>query len=389
MNKSPGWVNTVYAAIFLDLLGFGMLIPDIQLRAAAMKAPGWLIGLMLASTFLVQVPLSPHWGSLSDRIGRKPVLLACTAFSAAGMLVYGFAAAIPMMIFSRVLSGFGGANVAIANALIADGTPTETRTVALGRVGAAVTLGLIGGPVVGGYVGDSLGSHWVGWLAGAGSALGFLLIWLFIPKQAPTKAAEPRGRTLFFEFGLLKEIPQVRRVALVASIAWFSLATLEGTFGRLLDQTMGFGKKQFGIVFGYESFVGFVVQAFLLAWIVTRVKDFKLLRIGYLLQGLGLAITPFAFLFPVPGLWMIVLLAISTIYALGAGVAGPTVNSIASNLTPPERQGELFGLLQGTRSIGFIVGPILGGALFDWWYAAPYMVAGLTCIAAALILRKG
>lgn len=364
-----------------------MLIPDIQLRADALKAPGWLIGLMLASTFIIQVPISPHWGKLSDRIGRKPVFLACTAFSAAGMLCYGLAGTIPLMILSRILSGFGGANVAVAQALVADGTPAEARTIAMGRIGAAVTVGLIGGPVAGGFIGEHLNSHWVGYLAGAGSTLGGLLVWFLVPKQTAEPPSTP-PRKLLFDFGLLRELPQVRSIAIVATIAWFSLATLEGTFGRLIKQTMGFGKGEFGIIFGYESLIAFFVQAFLLAWIIKRIKDFKLLRLGYLMQGLGLAITPFAFLFPFQSLWLVVLLLISTIYALGAGISGPTVNSLASNLTPDARQGELFGLLQGTRSVGFIVGPILGGILFDWYYAAPYILAGLTCVVAAMILRK-
>ncbi len=387
MTKLPRWLTVIYVAVFLDLVGFGMLIPDIQLRAEQLGAPGWLIGVMLASTFIIQVPISPHWGKLSDRIGRKPVLIACTAFSAAGMLCYGLAGTIPLMILSRVLSGFGGANVAVAQALVADGTSPEQRTVVMGRISAAITAGLVGGPVAGGFIGSYWNSHWVGYIAAAGSALGAILILLFVPQQKP-KPQEGTSRRLLFDFGLLRELPQVRQIAIVATIAWFSLALLEGTFGRLIKQTMGFGKFEFGIIFGYESLIGFLIQALFLTWIITRIRDFKLLRLGYLLQGLGLAATPFAYLVPVPGVWLLVLILISTVYALGAGVAGPTVNSLASNLTPDHRQGELFGLLQGTRSIGFILGPIIGGALFDWWFAAPYLVAGLTCLSAALILRR-
>lgn len=376
----------LYAAIFLDLFGFGMLIPDIQLRAQALGAPGWLIGAMLASTFIVQLFVSPQWGKVSDRVGRKPVLLICTAFSAAGMVVYGLAYAIPLLIASRIISGLGGANVAIAQALLADTTSEKDRTEAMGRIGAAISVGLIAGPVAGGFLGE-ISSAVVGFTAGASSALGLILILLLVPSPKPHDKAQT-GKRMIFDFSLLRDLPKVRQLTMIAVVAWFSLATLEGTFGRLIKQTLGFGKQEFGIVFGYESLLGFLVQAFVIGWIAKRAKEEPLLRLAYVLQGLGLGLTPFVYLFPVPAAWLAVLLACSTFYALGSGFANPTINSLCSKLTPADRQGELFGLMQGARSIGFVVGPIVGGALFDYWFAAPYLLAGGTCLAAALMVRS-
>lgn len=375
----------LYAAIFLDLFGFGMIIPDIQLRAERLGAPGWLIGAMLASTFVVQLFASPLWGRWSDRIGRKPVLLLCSALSAIGLFIYGFASVIPLLILSRFISGLGGANVAVAQALLADSTAEDERTEAMGRIGAAISVGLIAGPVVGGFLAD-IGSFYVGLAAGASSSLGVLLI-LFLVKSAPPDRETDRPKKMLFDFSLLRDLPKVRALAIVAAVAWFSLATLEGTFGRLIKHTMGYGSDRFGIIFGYESLLGFLVQAFLIGWIARRSKDEPLLRFAYILQGLGLGLTPFAYKFPVPAAWMGVLLFCSTLYALGSGFANPTINSLCSKLTPAERQGELFGLMQGARSIGFVVGPVLGGALFDAWFAAPYLLAGLTCVCAAALVR--
>lgn len=373
----------LYIAIFLDLFGFGMIIPDIQLRAEKAGAPGWLIGAMLASTFVVQLFISPQWGKLSDRIGRKPVLLICTALSASGLFIYGWATVIPLLILSRIISGLGGANVSIAQALLADATSDTERTAAMGRIGAAISVGLIAGPVAGGLVGH-YNSLLVGIMAGSSSLLGLIIILVLVPAtQAHEKVP---GKRLLFDISLLRSFPNVRALVIVAAVAWFSLATLEGTFGRLIEHTLGFGKREFGIVFGYESLLGFLVQALLIAWIAKRIRDDKLLRIAYLLQGLGLGLTPFTYLFPAHSAWLVILLMCSTFYALGAGFANPTINSLCSKLTPSTRQGELFGLMQGARSIGFVVGPILGGALFDAWFAAPYLLAGLTCVGAALLV---
>ncbi len=374
----------LYAAIFLDLFGFGMILPDVQLRAEKMGAPGWLIGAILASTFLVQLLVSPRWGSLSDRVGRKPVILACTVLSATGMYLYGFAGAIPLLFLSRIVSGLGGANVAIAQALLADSTTEVDRSVAMGRIGAAISVGLVTGPSIGGFLGHQ-GSLLLGVVAGSCSALGVLLIAILVTGQKPREERPAKPKAIF-DLSLLTSLPRLRRLALVAAVAWFSLATLEGTFGRLIEHTLNYDQRQFGIVFGYESLLGFLVQAFLIGWIAKRVRDDMLLRSAYLLQGLGLALTPFTYLFPVPGAWMAVLLFWSTLYAVGSGLANPTINGLCSKITPDDRQGELFGLLQGARSVGFIFGPALGGALFDLWTAAPYLLAGLTCVAASAIV---
>jgi MFS family permease len=374
----------LYIAIFLDLFGFGMIFPDIQIRAERMGAPGWLIGAALASTFVVQFLVSPHWGRLSDRIGRKPVLLVCSGLSAAGLYLYGYADVIPMLILSRVISGLGGANVAIAQALLSDRTEPDSRTTVMGRIGAAISLGLIAGPVAGGFLGH-ISSQAVGIVAGTASALGFLIILGLVPGGIP-RVQDELERHPVFNFTLLRDLPRVKALAIVAAVAWFSLATLEGTFGRLIELTLDYDQRHFGIVFGYESLLGFLVQAFLIGWIARRAKDDRLLKLAYLLQGLGLGLMPFTYLFPLPGGWMSVLLIFSTFYAVGAGFANPTINSLCSKLTPEDRQGELFGLLQGARSIGFIAGPIIGGALFDLWFAAPYLLAGATCIAAAALV---
>ncbi len=372
----------VYAAVFLDLFGFGMLVADIQFLAERLGAPGWLIGLVLASTFIVQVPLSPYWGRLSDRIGRKPVFVACTLLSAFSMALYGVAGSVLMLITSRVVAGLGGANVAVAQALLADATPVEERSIAMGRIGAAVTLGLVGGPVVGGFIAPGFGSSVVGFVAAACSMLGALLALLFVPSVRPEAPAE----SLSVRIGLLKSLPRLRSLVVLAAVSWFALATLEGTFGRLIKHTLGFDQSHFGIVFGWESLLGFIVQGLLLVWFARRMGDRVLLRFAYVVQGVGLTMMPFVYLFPVQSAWLGALLVCGTLYALGSSLANPTINGLCSKATPAERQGELFGLLQGARSVGFIVGPVLGGALFDAWFAAPYLLAGATCVVASLLV---
>lgn len=369
----------ILAAMFLDLLGFGMLIPDVQLRAQALGAPGWLIGAILASMFVVQFVASPRWGALSDRVGRKPVLVACSLLSAAAMLVYAAAGSLLLIFLSRVVAGLGAANVAVAQAHLADTTEGPERTAAMGRVGAAISSGLIAGPALGGMLADAGGNRLLGTVAGCASLVGALLI-AFGLRYAPPTAERRPGKPPILDLRLVRENPSLTPLLVVAAVAWFALATLEGTFGRLIQAKLGMGTAEFGWIFSYESLLGVVVQGLLLAWVVKRVREPSLLRMAYVAQGIGLALTPFS-----PGL--AVLFVCSTVYALGSSLANPTVSSLCSKLTPDDRQGELFGLMQTARSVGFVLGPILGGQLFDWRPEAPYLLAGGVCVAAALLVR--
>ncbi len=376
-------------AVFFDLLGWGMLVADVQLRAESMMPKGWptgpVIGLLLGSTFIIQTLVSPIWGSLSDRSGRKPILILCSVLSASAMFVYGFSTSLVLLVVSRILSGLGAANVAVAQAVVADNYEGSDRAAALGRLGAALSTGLVLGPVIGGITVHFAGHEFLGKLAGTFSLVGALAILIWVPNVAP-KVEERKRKPSFAGLGLLRDLPSLRPLVIIATVAWFSLATLEGTFARLINHLFGYGQIHFGGIFGYESLVGIIVQGVALAWLLRQIPQTLLLRGAYVLQGVGLALNPLAGIFmpAVPPIAM--LFVASSLYAVGSSVANPTVNSLCSKLAPDDRQGELFGLMQGTRSIGFVVGPILGGAMFDWHPAVPYVLAGVVCMLAAILV---
>ncbi|CAN5517864.1 tetracycline resistance MFS efflux pump [soil metagenome] len=390
-------VTALMVAAFLDLLGFGMIVTNVQLHVQSLVPAGWppgpIIGAVLASTFVVQTLVSPRWGEASDRIGRKPVVVICSFLSAAGMLVYGISGNLLLAFLSRILSGLGAANVAVAQAMISDEFSGENRTAALGRLSAALSAGLILGPILGGQLakrGDLLtfgllenGALAVGVVGGVASLLGALVLFLALPNVPPKEARKPGVKRMVFDVALLKDVPAVRPLILVAAVAWFSLAMLEGTFLRLIHQMFGYDEDAFGFIFGYESLLGVLVQGVAIAWLARRFGDRRLLVFGYLAQGLGLALNPLAGTFQgfVPPL--VTLFVASTFFAFGGGVANPTVGGLASRIVPEDRQGELFGLLQASRSIGFVLGPVIGGALFDFHPAWPYYLAGLVCVGAA------
>lgn len=366
-------------AIFLDLVGFGMVIPDVQTRLESFGARGFLIGVVLSSYFLMQILASPRWGRYSDKVGRKPVLVACGILSALSLVAYAFANTIPLILASRVLAGLAAANTVVAQAYVADArADDEERTAAMGRVGAAITAGLMLGPVLGGWLSSVGGNRLLGLSAAAASGAGALWIALALPRIPPTAHSPTRG---VGSLSLLRDAPRLRRLLMLATLSFLALACLEGTFGRLIHRKLGFGPEEFGLIFGYESLVGVLVQSLLLVSLTKQrhIGPRTLLGGGFLLQGVGLALTPFA-----PNL--LALFGVSTLYSVGAGVANPTLNARCSAATPEERQGEMFGLLQGARSMGFLIGPTAGGVLFDWRPEAPYLAAGIVLLLAAVAM---
>lgn len=381
----------ILVAIFLDLLGFGMVVADFQLRAEHLVPAGWpagaVIGGLLGSTFAIQFVVSPWWGRRSDAVGRKSVLITCTFLSAMAMLVFGLADGIEWLLVSRVFAGLGSANVAVAQAWIADEYEGAPRTAALGRVSAAIGAGLVIGPPLGGHLSEFGGNRAIGLVAGIGSLIGVVWLALAMPKRLPEVERAP-GKRGDFGFSLLREIPSLRRLFLIAVVAWFSLAALEGTFARLIERLFGYGQREFGWIFGFEALLGIIVSAKVLGWVAERTRETMLLRGAYLAQGVGLVLNPFAGALPFAAP-LVLLFVASTLFATGSSLANPTINAICSRLTPDKRQGELFGLLQGSRGIGFILGPIVGGVLFDMNPIAPYLLAGAVCVVAALLVPRG
>lgn len=369
-------------AIFLDLVGFGMTFPDVQLRAEKYGASGWLIGVVLASYYLVQMIVSPLWGRWSDRTGRKPVMVLCGVLSAGSMVIYALGHSVGAMLLSRIAAGFGAANVVTAQAYLTEAKDETGRAAAQGRISAAVSAGLVFGPVIGGFLAQAGGNFLLGIVAAAASGFGALWIVVAVPAQAVPGTGKRDLKSRSEAVSLLKDHSALRRLFVVAVVGWFALACLEGTFGRLIEHTLHYGQMEFGILLSVEALVA-VIQGGFYSHIARRLGAEKLLCLSYLFQAVGLGLMPFA-----PGLGTLALLG--ALFGLGVGLATPTINGRASVLTPESRQGEVFGLLQSTRAFGFLLGPILGGILFDVKPEAPYLVAaaGLSSLGAWLYLAS-
>ncbi|MGI8924061.1 MAG: MFS transporter [Fimbriimonadales bacterium] len=375
MRISP--THAALIAIFLDLTGFGMMFPDVQLRGQELGIPGWRIGAILASYYIIQFVLSPFWGRLSDDVGRRKILLVCTGLSAVAMFAYGLLPGEPALWAGRVLAGFGAGNVAIAQAFVADAAESKyDRARALGLMGAVVSAGLVLGPVVGALAVEIGGKLALGVIAGGLSSIGGLLILAKLAKVPAARSDQPAR----VGFSLIAKSSILRSLFLVAILGWFALACLEGTFGRYLEWKFGFGRMEFGAFLALEAAVAFL-QGFTFPALSKKLSNRAILYGSFALQAIGFVLIPLA-----PSIPMLIVASI--LFGVGLGLSGPAINVLAVNAALPNVRGGVLGTLQGARAAGFFLGPIVAGGLFDAFPPAPYyLAAALATIATLAAMR--
>ncbi len=345
------------------MAGFGMVVADIQFKLESFRLPGWLMGLILSSMFLVQIPASQFWGKLADRTRPSQVLAFCTLLSSLSMFCYALASAPGWVLASRMLAGLGAANVAIAYSIASRTSSDADRSQVMGTLGAASIVGLSIGSAIGGIIAERAGSMALGVTAGILSALG---IFLGLALGSQTAAAEPSDEP---EEPFSWRSAAMGPIVVISIVSWMGLALLEGTFGRLIKSTLGYGPEQFGLVFGVESVVSFVTQGWVFARVSQRFPIEKMLPVAFAITGLGLALMPFARSLPE-------LFLLGGVFSFGTGLSSPAMNDLIASKIAPEHHGAAYGAVQSAKSISFVVAPMLGGILFDVKPALPYLVAG-------------
>ncbi len=405
----------LFLTVFIDLLGFGIVIPILPLYAESIatqgEAPwmqattGWMhlqdvgafwAGIVFISFSVMQFIATPILGRISDNIGRKPVLWISLMGSALGYLMMALTMRFEWVLAARVLDGITGGNIAVAQAAMTDGSKPEERSKLLGMIGAAFGLGFVIGPALAGILaGSALGESMLvqhGWhlpfFVAAGLsflAATFVLAWLpetLTPElRAKAKARESRGHALLVA---LKR-PGMAQLLFIALLAMSGFAMMEGTFSLLAHARFGFGQQEVGYLFAFIGILIVLYQGGLVRvvskWIPERVA---------VLSGLALMACALPFLPSSPWKWPFLLLMIPLSW--GSGMNSTATSALASQITPAEEQGSLFGAMGAMQGLGRIIGPAVGTFAFaKWGYASPYYIATATvglALLLALTLRK-
>lgn len=390
-------LGTIFLTVFLDLLGFGLVVPYLPGVAREHGASPFVATLLGAAYSAMQFLFVPLWGHLSDRVGRRPVLLGSIAASAAGMVALGTVNSLAGLFVARAFLGVATANVAVASAYIADVTRPEERSRGMGLIGAAIGLGFVLGPVVGGLLQAYSPIERVGALpayaAAALSALDFVLAALFLPESLAPEDRGKKVRSLAplapsrFRAELARS--GVALAVLVHFVVVLSFSGMEQTFRLFTADAFGLGTKETGYILGVVGLVLIAVQGLLLRRLAVVASERSLVRAGALIEAAGflaVAMSP-----AVLGGSVAVLVAGMATIALGSGLVNPSLSALVSRLGPADGQGSLLGVLQSAGALARVFGPAAGGVLYQSiGPRAPYAAAAagmLVAACASLALR--
>jgi DHA1 family tetracycline resistance protein-like MFS transporter len=372
----------IFLTVFIDLLGFGIIIPLLPFYAESYGANAFTVGMLGTSYSLMQFLFAPVWGRWSDRIGRRPIILLGLLGSCVSYLALALASSLALIFAARILGGIAGANIPTAQAYIADITTPENRARGMGLVGAAFGLGFIFGPALGGVL-THLGPSAPMWTASALCFGNFTAACFLLPESRSTREVRRTiGRFDLFRRSLAR--PTLLLLLLLYFIISMAFSSFEATFALFSERRFGFTAANIGYVFAFVGTVLAVVQGVLVGRVVRAVGEHRLVPAAIAVLAIGLGLVPLAQSIPM-------LLAACGALAVGMGFNSPALSSLVSRMTDPDDQGGVLGLAQSLASLGRIAGPAWGGFLFDqfgptmpYWSAAAIMSVAFVVALASL-----
>lgn len=380
-NKKP--MLLLFLAVFIDLIGFGIIIPVLPFVAENFGANGFVLGIFVASFSLMQFIFAPFWGMLSDKVGRRPVMLIGILGTAISFIIFGLSTSLLMLFISRILNGaFTAASLPTAQAYIADITEPKDRAKAFGYLGVAFGLGFAFGPALGGLLSGN-GILFPALVAGSLSTLNFIGALIWLPEtHKPTGKLQKRK---FLDGRKLRKAlhhPSIGSLILTFTVVSFAFSGMETTYALFGQQRAGLDAANIGIIFSMVGFIMVVAQGFLVGLLVRKIGERKTLL-------MGLALGVLAYLSISMSSSYASLVAATVILALGFGLTFPSVSALISLNTSRDGQGEIIGITQGMGSLARVVGPIVAGFLFvnvgiQW----PYYMSALVGFIALLIAVK-
>jgi DHA1 family tetracycline resistance protein-like MFS transporter len=366
----------LFLIVFIDLLGFGMVIPVMALYAKQLGAPEATIGWLSTGYSAMQFVFAPIWGRLSDRVGRRPVLLVSIAMTSVAFLIYGLSGSFAVLLASRLFAGVATANLGIAQAYVADVTPPEGRARGMGLIGAAFGLGFVLGPALSGLLARySLALP--GFAAAALAAVNGVAAYFVLPEPEHRAAVRDERGRLAALVEAMKGLG-VRRIIGCYFLAVAAFSAMESTYALLLKDVYELSDATVPWVFMYIGVLVTIVQGGLVGPLTRRFGEKRLFVMGAVLQGLALAVLPFAG--DVGGL-----LAATAPLAIGSGLSSPALSALLSRASRAEDQGGTLGIGQSAAAMGRIVGPISGTFSFSFHHAYPYLAGAAVMGVTALI----
>lgn len=377
-------IPILFTVVFIDLVGFGILTPLIPFYVERLGAGPELITLVIAAHPLSQSIAMPLWGSLSDRVGRRPVLLASMLGHAAAYLLIGFADSLWLLAAARVLSGATSANLSTAYASVTDITTHEERAGALGRISAAFGLGFAVGPAIGGLLAgggsiDEANLVRPAIAAAAFSFCAFIAIFALLPETRPgrpTDGAPARSASRLGDLGHIARRPVIARMLVMAIVVLVFMAVRESIFPLWANHQHGLSARTLGILLAWTGFLIFAVQFFAMGRLARRFGELNLVRAAIicLMTGwLGLVLATN----------IGTLLIAMTIAAFGTAFFQTSIQSLLSKEAGPAERGSVLGIYQASSAMSRFVGQAGSGTLYGQISPnAPFLLGSLAMLPA-------
>jgi DHA1 family tetracycline resistance protein-like MFS transporter len=369
-------LTIIFLTIFVDLIGFGIVLPLLPFYAQDFGATPVVIGLIIAVHPAMQFIFAPIWGRMSDRVGRRPILLVGLVGSGISYLIFGFASNLRWLLLSRIMQGIAGANIPVAQAYIADSTNLEDRTRGMGLVGAAFGLGFIAGPAIGGVL-VNFGFAVPGFFAAALSLANAGAAYFYLPESL---SREVRSRTARMSVGLLERlelavsfgrVPAIGMLMAIFVLATFVFAAFTTVFPLWIKTSFGYDARHAGYLLAYLGLLMAIVQGRLLGPMARTFGEKRMLIAASAVLVVAYALLPVADR-------LLSLCALLMLVAFGSGVNWPTVTSLASQHAPMDRQGAVLGVMQSLSALGRTLGAAWAGWVFGAWTpATPFALSAL------------
>ena len=372
----------IFVVVFVDLLGFSIVLPLLPFYAMDFHASPEIIGYFVASYSVFQFIAAPILGGLSDKYGRRPVLIYSQIGSMLGFLMLGFANSLWMLFASRIIDGASGGNLTIAQAYIADITPPEERAGSFAVIGIAFGLGFMIGPLVGGELAGLWGRSAPAFAAAAMAASSTLLT-IFYLKEPERHASVGEKTGLGYYIKALDYFKEKNLRTYLTIFFFFALpfSLYVSMFSLYAKMELSFTEKDVGRFLAYVGFLGIIYQGALIRPLVKKIGELAALRIGLICLTVGLLFIVFAV-----NWWQLALVAM--IFSFGTGISRPVLSSLVTQVAPPNRKGGVIGVASSIESFTRILAPIAGGWIIGGLHPnyIGYVGAGMGLVGVILAL---
>ncbi len=360
--------------VFIDLLGFGIVIPILPILIERIGGGAFMVGVIISIFSLFQFIFAPILGRLSDKYGRRPILILTAFINSLSYFLIFFSQSLFIILAARIIAGIGSANLSVATAYVADTSKSHERTKKMALIGSIFGLGFIIGPLIGGVASEKISTSAPFLIPAILSLVNTVLMFFVLPES--NKILQKHIKIELFSLRVTREVLRPKNMSFLLFLFFFAnlaLALIIGVFPLFSHERFGWNEAQNGYYFGLIGVGSFITQAFLIRFLLKRFDETQLIRLSLLVFGISILIVGFSH-------WGLLTLFIGPFTSFGFSLTNVNVQSLISLESKQDEQGIVLGVAQSFGSMARVIGPLIGGTIATLNLGAPYIVSGIFTI---------